>query len=196
MSLAEKLLSIQKEIGAIGKDSTNPFFKSKYFDINKLLDIVKPILNEKELLLLQPLTNINGVPAIETIIIDIDSGETFEYIMPLPDDIEPQKMGSAITYYRRYALQSFLGLQAKDDDGNDASPINTGPSDTPEAEKRKMKMIEEIGIKILESCPEKKDAKNMLDKLTAGRANSLKQLEKWTYLEISPIHEALHKPEL
>ena len=36
----------------------------------------------------------------------------------LPDLTDPQKMGSAITYYRRYSLQSLFLLQAEDDDGN------------------------------------------------------------------------------
>jgi len=119
--MIEKLLEVQKKIGAIGKDSTNPFFKSKYFDINKLLDVVKPVLSEQGLVLLQPLTNIDGVPAIRTILIDVDTGDKIEDITPLTQNPDPQKMGSAITYFRRYSLQSLLGLQAEDDDGNKAS---------------------------------------------------------------------------
>ena len=38
--------------------------------------------------------------------------------MPLPNDLDAQKLGSAITYFRRYTLQSLLALQAIDDDGN------------------------------------------------------------------------------
>jgi len=41
----------------------------------------------------------------------------------LPDNVEPQKMGSAITYYRRYSLQSMLLLEAEDDDGNSTKYI-------------------------------------------------------------------------
>jgi len=117
----KKLLAVQKEIGAIGKDSTNPFFKSAYFDINKLLDVAKPILNSHGLVLLQPLSNINGVASIKTMIIDPESGQSIEENTPLTQNPDPQKMGSAITYFRRYSLQSLLGLQAEDDDGNKAS---------------------------------------------------------------------------
>ena len=117
----KKLLAVQKEIGAIGKDSTNPFFKSAYFDINKLLDVAKPILNNHGLVLLQPLSNINGVASIKTIILDPESGESIEENTPLTQNPDPQKMGSAITYFRRYSLQSLMGLQAEDDDGNKAS---------------------------------------------------------------------------
>ena len=55
MSVYAKLLEVQKEVGAIGKDSTNPFYKSKYFDINKLIEVVSPILSKNGLLLIQPI---------------------------------------------------------------------------------------------------------------------------------------------
>jgi hypothetical protein len=117
----QKLLDIQKEIGAISKDAENPFFKSKYFDINSLLEQVKPVLNKHGVILLQGLTNIEGKAALSTKLIDCDNKEAVESVVPLPELMDPQKMGSAITYYRRYALQSLLALQAEDDDGNSAS---------------------------------------------------------------------------
>lgn len=124
--MLNKLLDIQKKIGKISKDETNPFFKSKYFDINGLLEALKPVLNEEGLVVIQPLTHIDGKPAIATILYnailaDPKSGEKIEYITPLPESSDPQKMGSAITYFRRYALQSMFLLQAEDDDGNKAS---------------------------------------------------------------------------
>jgi hypothetical protein len=123
-----KLLLFQQKVGAISKDSTNPFFKSKYFDINKLIEEIKPILNELGLVLIQPLslTPINEKPALRTILIDIESGKDLSNQMtPLPENNDPQKMGSIITYYRRYAIQSLLFLQAEDDDGNMA--VKTTP---------------------------------------------------------------------
>lgn len=117
-SLYKKLLNVQKEVGAIVRDSTNPFFKSQYFDINGLLAELKPILNEQGLIVLQPLTNIEGKLALETLVIDEESGDQIKSIVTLSENPDPQKMGSAITYFRRYALQSFFLLQAQDDDGN------------------------------------------------------------------------------
>ena len=55
MSIYAKLLEVQKEVGAISKDSKNPFFKSKYFDINSLIAHVQPLLEENGLLSLQPI---------------------------------------------------------------------------------------------------------------------------------------------
>lgn len=115
-----KLLQFQQRVEAIKKDSKNPFFKSNYFDINSLLKEIKPILNELELVLIQPLTTIEGRPALRTILLDGDK-ELVNDLVILPDLQDPQKMGSAITYYRRYSIQSLLLLQAEDDDGNMAS---------------------------------------------------------------------------
>jgi hypothetical protein len=115
--LYKKLAAVKKEIGAISKDSTNPFFKSKYFDINGLLKHVEPLLDDNGLLLLQPIVDGN----VYSQIIDVESGDKVDSSMTMQELTDPQKMGSMITYYRRYTLQSLLGLQAEDDDGNAAS---------------------------------------------------------------------------
>ena len=118
MNIYEKLFNAKKEIGKISKDSTNPFFKSKYFDINALLEHVEPILQKHGLVLLQPLMDDKVVTAIFNI---EDASEFIESEIKLPEINDPQKLGSAITYFRRYTLQSLLALQAEDDDGNKAS---------------------------------------------------------------------------
>ena len=118
MNIYKKLAEAKKEIGKISKDSTNPFFKSKYFDINSLLEHVEPILEKYDLLLLQPIED--GV--VYTMIYDvIDDAPCISSGLQLPNIQDPQKLGGAITYYRRYTLQSLLGLQAEDDDGNTAT---------------------------------------------------------------------------
>ncbi len=122
LTLRQKLLAVQKEIGAIKKNKKNPFFSSNYFDINGLLEMVKPVLNKYNLVLLQPLITDNGKAAVKTILMDADSNESLiEYYVPLPETPDAQKMGSAVTYIRRYSLQSLLALEAEDDDGNSAS---------------------------------------------------------------------------
>jgi hypothetical protein len=117
MSIYTKLNEFKKEIGAISKDEKNPFFNSKYFDINGLLRHTEPLLQKNGLLLLQPI--IKGEVISE--IIDIESGESVTSSIALPAIQDPQKLGSAVTYYRRYTLQSLLSLQAEDDDANIAT---------------------------------------------------------------------------
>ena len=112
----KKLFKVQSEIGSIGKDVTNPFYKSKYFDINSLIGQLQPLLKKYGLLLLQPIED----QKVKSIIFEIDGDGYVESSINLPDIPDPQKLGSAITYFRRYTLQSLLALQAEDDDGNKA----------------------------------------------------------------------------
>ena len=114
MSIYKKLLAVQKEVGAISKDSKNPFFKSKYFDINKLIEVVNPVLSNNGLVLLQPI--LDG--KVFSRLIDAESGQLIESCLELPNLPKPQDLGSCVSYYRRYTLSSLLGLQATDEDGN------------------------------------------------------------------------------
>ena len=55
----DKILKIQSEIGVLSKTETNPFFKSKYLDINGILANLQPLLEKYELTDVQPLSEIN-----------------------------------------------------------------------------------------------------------------------------------------
>lgn len=115
----KKLLQFQQKVSAIKRDAQNPFFKSKYFDINTLLAEVKPILSELGLVLLQPISFWENKQVVSSEIFDAETGTRIaSSSVVLPDISDPQKLGSAITYFRRYSLQSLLSLEAEDDDGN------------------------------------------------------------------------------
>jgi len=115
--LLKALANVKKEVGTLSKTETNPFFKSKYFDINSLIQQIEPLLEKNNLLLLQPIEN----NKVKSVIYEVESGNFVSSEIELPNLTDPQKLGSAITYYRRYTLQSLLGLQAEDDDGNKAA---------------------------------------------------------------------------
>ena len=117
MSIYKKLFKVTSTMDKMRKDTENPFFKSKYFDINQLIEAVRPALIAEDLLLLQPIEG----NQVGTRIVDVDSGDSVEAFLSLPDLSDPQKIGSCITYYRRYTLQSLLGIEAEDDDANVAS---------------------------------------------------------------------------
>ena len=114
LNINEKLFNLQQEIGVISKDAKNPFYKSKYFDINSLIKQLNPLLKKYRLLLIQPIEE----DAVYTKIICVDGTGAVLSALKLPEINDPQKLGSAITYYRRYTLASLLGLQAVDDDAN------------------------------------------------------------------------------
>jgi hypothetical protein len=115
-NIYQKLWKAKQEIGKVTKGSNNPFFKSKYADLNAILEATEPILLKHELIVLQPV--INGF--VCTQIIDIATGDKVESVLQLPEINDPQKLIASITYYRRGSLQSLLSLQAVDDDGNTA----------------------------------------------------------------------------
>lgn len=115
--LLKSLANAKSEIGKMSKDNNNPFFKSKFFDINQLLEHVEPLLFKHNLVVLQPIES----GRVVTKIYHVESGDCISSELELPQIADPQKVGSAITYYRRYTLASLLAIQAEDDDGNKAS---------------------------------------------------------------------------
>lgn len=162
MSIYKKLLEAKKNIGAITKDSKNPFFKSNYFDINSLLKEVEPILQKEGLLLLQPIMD----GRVITELIDSETNEKVSSFIDLPILNDPQKLGSAITYYRRYTLQSLLGLQAEDDDGNNASNSDRKPSLTTSQFEATKKGTKQQIQNVLNSCRMTTEQRNQLIKLS------------------------------
>lgn len=116
------LLKAQTEIEGIQKDGKNPFFHSDYTTLNATIDACKKVLNDNHFIILQPLqSDVDGVYVCTTLI--HVSGEKIESKMRIKakSDNNPQDQGSAITYARRYSLQSLLLMSAVDDDGEKAT---------------------------------------------------------------------------
>lgn len=110
-------LKAQKETGAAVKDSANPFFKSKYADLGSVMEACKKALNDNGISVLQP---VNG-DEVETVLVH-ESGEWFSSSTKIvcKASNDPQAYGSAITYARRYGLQSMVFIPAEDDDAEGA----------------------------------------------------------------------------
>lgn len=120
-NIAESLVTFSHHVGAITKDATNPFFKSKYATLGNILESIKEPLLQAGLIFTQ---HPDGEDSLTTILIDVDSGEFLQSTYNIkPAKNDPQALGSAITYARRYALSAILGLNCDaDDDGNSATP--------------------------------------------------------------------------
>ena len=141
-ALYAALVKCQTQIKVALKDSKNPHFKSSYADLTSVMLACKDALAANELAVLQ-LSRIHesGTPVLVTRIIH-SSGEHVEGEFPLvcKDPNDPQKLGSAVTYARRYALAAALGITADDDDGqaaagHTASPVVAKPAPAPVAAK-------------------------------------------------------------
>ena len=124
--LATALCKFQGAVEKIKKGSENPFYHSKYADLTSILDVIRKPLSENGLSFVQFPTGQNG---LETTLMHT-SGEWMSAIYEMkPIKSDPQGLGSAITYQRRYAIGSILGLSTEDDDdGNNASKPASGQS--------------------------------------------------------------------
>jgi hypothetical protein len=121
-AIAEALVSAQKEIRFAVKDSTNPHFKSKYANINSVIDAVKKPLNDNGIAILQSLSPSDDNKLHLTTRLIHSSGEWIEDTAVCPiQKQDPQGLGSAISYIRRYSLSALCAVYADDDDGQSAS---------------------------------------------------------------------------
>jgi len=121
-AIVKALLEAQKEMGNATKDSKNPFFKSKYADLNSIREACMPVLNKHGIIVLQPTIYHEGKNFINTILLH-ESGERIDGLTEIiySKQNDAQAQGSGITYARRYGLQSLVNVGAEDDDGNKAS---------------------------------------------------------------------------
>jgi len=118
--LASALCNAQGQMGGAVKDSSNPFFKSSYADLTSVIKAIKQPFSDNGLSYTQfPVSNEHGV-GVSTRLMHI-SGQWLEMEYTLPTvKKDPQASGSAITYARRYALQSIAGIPTADDDAESA----------------------------------------------------------------------------
>ena len=121
-NLATALIAAKHNFKPILKTKTNPHYKSKYACLDSILDAISEALAASDLLLIQPTEIENGIPILKTILIHAPTGDRFESILPLPVLTDPQKLGSALTYYRRYGICNLLAISPdEDDDGSKCS---------------------------------------------------------------------------
>lgn len=133
VKLSVALVKAQSEMGNASKGASNPFFKSRYADLNAIREACMPILNSHGITVLQPTTVVEGKPYVETTLLH-ESGEYLTSLTEIiaPKQNDPQAHGSGVSYARRYGLQSFLCIGAEDDDGEKAMGRNVKPATKPE----------------------------------------------------------------
>jgi hypothetical protein len=114
------------------KSATNPHFKSKYANLEAVIDTIKPPLVANGLFFTQHCHPSDHGVSVETMLHHA-SGESMSlgtlYVPANKPD--PQGFGSALTYARRYGLQTGFGVPTEDDDGNaavrSAAPSSSAP---------------------------------------------------------------------
>ena len=129
--LAKALLCVQRTVQPVTKDAENPFTKSWYASLNSVMDACRDALIENGIWLCQypvPVDQPNSLGLV-TKLTHAESGQwqSSLAVVPLPK-ADPQGMGSAMTYCRRYALTAMLGMVTEDDDGEGARTGRKTPS--------------------------------------------------------------------
>lgn len=132
-TLLAALYTVQSEIQKVKKDAVNPHFKSKYATLDGIWDAVRDTVHKAGLVV----SNSVWDGMVVTIISEVKSGESMESRFPIPPALlaNPQQVGSALTYARRYNLCALLQITTgEDDDGNQAStpqpPAKPKPSES------------------------------------------------------------------
>lgn len=133
-NIAKAIVSAQKEMEPLIKNAENPFFKSKYADLKACYQACASTLSDAGIAVVQGAGGAdNGGVVIYSSFIHSDSGEWMRSSLTLypKKDKDPQAVGSAITYGRRYLLCAMAGLAPEDDDGNYSSGKHNEESENP-----------------------------------------------------------------
>ncbi|MBO4318016.1 MAG: ERF family protein [Mailhella sp.] len=138
--LAKALLSVQTNLQPAVQDSTNPFIGNKYASLNAVMESCRSVLAANGIVLTQaPVPAEPGFCALETMLVHAESGQFIAStaMAPLPK-ADPQGVGTALTYLRRYALSAMLGIVTEPDtDGEfDAAPFKAKASATAAPQRR------------------------------------------------------------
>ena len=129
--LAKALLNVQRTVQPIARDAENPLTKSWYASLNSVMDACRDALIQNGIWLCQypvPVEQPNSLGLV-TKLTHAESGQwqSSLAVVPLPK-ADPQGMGSAMTYARRYALTAMLGMVTEDDDGEGARNGKKSPT--------------------------------------------------------------------
>lgn len=193
-NLAASLAIVQGGMRVAAKDANNPFFKKPYSTLQAVWDACRSLLSENGLAVSQLLSNKDDTVVITTILAH-KSGEFLKSDLAIkPVKIDPQGMGSAITYGRRYALAAIVGVCSGDDDGEAGMGRGDSGSTKPKNNKRPGNVDQETGEIFEEKKPnetgktdnsrEEKSGKEP-EKVSAIKADGLENLA-FSVLKIEP----------
>jgi hypothetical protein len=141
-NITKALIQAKNGFSAIHKNRLNPHFKSKYASLDNILEAITRPLCDAGILLVQPTTIRDDKTVLITRLIHADSGELMESELIIPVQSDPQKLGAAMTYYRRFSLCAILAIAADDDDDGTTATVNSAPKSTVASTKKSDPAIE------------------------------------------------------
>ena len=180
--LAKALLNVQRTVQPVTKDAENPFTKSWYASLNSVMDACRDALIENGIWLCQypvPVEQPNSLGLV-TKLTHAESGQwqSSLAVVPLPK-ADPQGMGSAMTYARRYALTAMLGMVTEDDDGEWAKNGKKFPS------RPKLPTIASESQKVRQRDPPITNSISTPSNRSSANLENLPPLEGVTYQQVT-----------
>ncbi len=119
--ITKALVKLQAELSPVKRQSENPFLGKKYADLAACWEAARDPLSRNGLAVVQTTTPGEDGSLIVVTTLSHTSGEWFRGYLPIkPVKTDPQALGSAITYGRRYSFAAIIGLAPEDDDGESA----------------------------------------------------------------------------
>ena len=118
--ISAALAAVGKEVGPVSKDGTNPHFRSSYSTLGEVIATVRPPLANHGISIVQSPSMDGATVTVETRLLHTSGEWIANECTTKAKDASPQSIGSAITYMRRYGLQSIACLASEDDDGEAA----------------------------------------------------------------------------
>lgn len=186
--LSTALAAAQGALKNPPKNKINPHFKSAYVDLSDGLTTVRECFSKHGLVFIQGTSLMDGVIVLNTRIAH-KSGQWIESDYPVGGFGKPQEMGSAMTYARRYALFSMVGVAGEDDDdGNAAQAADATPVKAKAAPKQM-----EPGMQPKDSEEFFKIAKQAMDE-----SRTLEELSQWSVKNAKSLEMMIpkHRAEL
>lgn len=119
--ISKALIHAWDKIKTAKKQAENPFFHSKYADLGAVVEACKGALISSDLVPVQSTTMIDGKLVLVTTIYHSSGQWIRGYLGVNPVKNDPQAVGSAMTYARRYALSALVGLTTEEDDDGESA---------------------------------------------------------------------------
>lgn len=188
---AKAFVAAQMATEAVKKAATNPAFKSKYADLSEVVEAVVPALNKAGIGVMQFPSYDGELVGVTTVLMH-ESGATVTGTLHLrPSKTDPQGVGSAVTYARRYALLAMTGAAPEDDDGNSASgprqapPVTAKPAPQPTLAERANRLAA-----TLEAAKTQDDLRRTFDR-ASGLCADLDAADPERLVELTALYERL-----
>lgn len=203
--LAKALCAAQLEMKHAVKDAKNPFFKSDYATLAAISDACLPALNKNGIAVIQTTgiemhrpPDTGTTTFLQTTLVHT-SGQWIAATYPIhPVKNDPQSLGSALSYARRYCLAGITGVVVGDDDGEEAMSRDAAEKVKETAAKVQVTrpsetQLEQLKNAIIKSHWSTNDVKNYLDRMGL---KTTKELNWFQFINMLEKVEKFSKPSM